>query len=172
MHGIRAAPLILINMVLGKEWILCSAASCNRYYIILPNFRQLKGFLPCQIVISFRINSICTYICCDISCTISFTIDLIDANTHKLLAAKCEVSKTFIPETVMGYNLETVPNTSISQTISKKCNKFSGGRNQEFNNALPKFATASNPEPITSTLYSHDVLLLNPSSSQNFISLF
>jgi len=43
----------------------------------------------------------------------------------------------------MGYNLETVPNTSLSQTISKKCNKFSGGINQVFNNALPKFATAS-----------------------------
>ena len=73
----------------------------------------------------------------------------------------------------MGYNLETVRNTSLLQTISKKkCKKFAGARNQEINNAVLKFAIASNPEPTITTLYSHDVLLSNPSSSQNFLSLF
>jgi hypothetical protein len=97
---IRASPLILINLVFGKEWMLRSAASCNffRYYIyiILLTFRYMKRFLICQIVISFRINSICTYIYCDISCTIRFTIDLITTNTQtKISCSKMRRFKNF-----------------------------------------------------------------------------
>jgi hypothetical protein len=36
------------------------------------------------------------------------------------------LSKIFVPETVMGYNLEAAPNTFLSQNISKNATIFLG----------------------------------------------